>query len=87
MRFSRRARWAIIRRYREPGFDSMNFTDASDDSLLAYYESIRRQVAADTQSRGRPRLVSANAREHADRLKEEIMRRRLVFKPIEWPSP
>jgi hypothetical protein len=67
------------------GLDSMNMADASDESLLAYYESIRRQVAADLQQRSRYRLVGANVREYAERLKDEITRRQLPFKPIVWP--
>ena len=63
----------------------MNLTNASDDSLLAYYESIRRQVAADLQQGSRYRLVGANVKEYAERLKDEITRRQLSFKPIVWP--
>jgi hypothetical protein len=65
----------------------MNFSDSSDECLLHYYESVRRQVIADSQSGRRYRLVGANVREYADRLKDEIDRRRLEFRPIDWPSP
>ena len=64
----------------------MNLPNLSDESLLAYYESVRRQVAADTRFGGRHRLVNAAAKEYADRLTSEMDRRRLDFKPIIWPS-
>jgi hypothetical protein len=68
------------------GAQFMNFSDSSDECLLHYYESVRRQVIADSQSGRRYRLVGANVREYADRLKDEIDRRRLEFRPIDWPS-
>jgi hypothetical protein len=64
----------------------MSFADSSDESLLHFYESVRRQVIADKQSGGRYRLVGANVRAYANRLKDEIDRRRLPFTPIDWPS-
>ena len=64
----------------------MNFADSSDESLLAYYESIRRQVAADNRLGGRYRLTGARVRDYAERLTDEIARRHLRVAPIEWPS-
>jgi hypothetical protein len=64
----------------------MNLPNLSDESLLAYYESVRRQVAADTSSGGRHRLVSTSAKQYADRLTSEMDRRRLAFRPIIWPA-
>lgn len=64
----------------------MNLPNLSDESLLAYYESVRRQVAADTRFGSRHRLVSAAAKQYADRLTSEMDRRRMNFKPIIWPS-
>jgi hypothetical protein len=64
----------------------MDLFDLSDESLRAYYESVRRQVAADTSFGGRHRLVGAAVKEYADRLKTEMDRRRLDFEPIVWPS-
>jgi hypothetical protein len=61
-------------------------SDMTDDSLLAYYESVRRQVAADCRLRGRRRLTGERVKQYADRLKEEIDRRRLPCMPIEWPT-
>ena len=64
----------------------MNLPDLTDESLLAYYESVRRQVAADTQFGGRYRLVGDVVKQYAERLTSEMDRRRLDFKPINWPS-
>ena len=64
----------------------MDLLSLTDESLLAYYESVRRQVAADTSLGGRYRLVGAVVKEYADRLKGEMDRRRLEFRPIVWPS-
>jgi hypothetical protein len=64
----------------------MDLFNLSDESLHAYYESVRRQVAADTSFGGRHRLVGAAVREYADRLKSEMVRRQLDFKPIVWPT-
>ena len=66
------------------GPNQMNFANCSDECLLHYYESIRRQVMADKQSGGRYRLAGANVRAYADRLKDEIDRRQLRFRPIDW---
>jgi hypothetical protein len=57
---------------------------AKDESLLAFYESVRRQVEADRHAKYR--FAGKSAKEYAERLREEIDRRRLRFTPIEWPS-
>lgn len=63
-----------------------NFADMKDESLAAYYESVRRQVVADNGlGGGRYRLVGSVVRQHAERLKDEMTRRRMSFSPIEWP--
>jgi hypothetical protein len=62
----------------------MNFSNAKDESLLHFYESVRRQVEADRQSGGRYRFAGESARQYADRLREEMDRRRLQFTPIDW---
>jgi hypothetical protein len=62
----------------------MNFSDAKDESLLTYYESVRRQVEADMRGGGRYRFVGESARQYAERLSEEMDRRRLRFTPIDW---
>ena len=64
----------------------MRFANSTDESLLAYYESVRRQVVADNRLGGRYRLIGASVREYADQLQHEMSRRQLPFKPIEWPG-
>lgn len=64
----------------------MKLLDLSDESLLAYYESVRRQIMADNRLGGRYRLAGAAMKQYADGLKDEMNRRRLQFKPIDWPS-
>jgi hypothetical protein len=64
----------------------MKLPDLTDESLLAYYESVRRQVAADSGLGGRHRLAGAIVRQYAESLTSEMDRRRLQFKPIVWPS-
>jgi site-specific DNA-adenine methylase len=63
----------------------MNFSDAKDESLLAFYASVRRQVDADNQSGGRYRFVGESTKQYASKLREEMDRRRLRFIPIDWP--
>jgi len=63
----------------------MDFSNISDESLLAYYESVRRQVAADTNFGGHHRLVGTALKKYAERLTMEMDRRRLDFQPIVWP--
>jgi len=62
----------------------MNLESAKDESLLAFYESIRRQVQADAHSGGRYRFAGETARQYADRVRAELDRRRLRFTPIDW---
>ena len=65
----------------------MRFANSTDESLLARYESVRRQVIADNRLGGRYRLVGASVKQYADELQDEMNRRHLRFKRIEWPSP
>jgi hypothetical protein len=54
------------------GCVDMKLGDMTDESLLAYYESIRRQVAADQQLGGRYRLAGGTVREYTGHLQDEI---------------
>ncbi len=56
----------------------------SEESLLAYYESIRRQVAADSSLGGRHRLTGESVRRNAQEIQQEMERRRMRFTPIDW---
>jgi hypothetical protein len=62
----------------------MNFDNTTDESLVFYYESVRQQVVADLQAGGRYRLIGDSVKQYADRLGEEMNRRRLRFTPIGW---
>jgi hypothetical protein len=64
----------------------MDVFDLSDESLLAYYESVRRQVVADNKLGRNRRLAGSVVKLYAERLSRELDRRRVRFKPIDWPS-
>lgn len=55
-----------------------------DQSLLTFYESVRRQVEADRRLGGRHRFVGEKAKQYAEELREEMDRRKLRFVPIDW---
>jgi hypothetical protein len=63
----------------------MALQDLTDESILKLYESIRQQVAADSQLGSKHRLLGDTAKQQAERLREELDRRRLSFTPIDWP--
>ena len=58
--------------------------DLSDESVLKLYENIREQVSADMNVGGKHRLLGETARQQAQRLRDELDRRRLKFTPIDW---
>jgi hypothetical protein len=61
-----------------------DFSRSSDESLLVFYENVRRQVDADIKSGGGYRFIGESVKQYADRLSEEMDRRRLRFTPIDW---
>lgn len=63
----------------------MNLTDTTDESLLAMYESVRRQVMVDVRL-GNRRLAGNAMKQYASQLQDEMNRRQIPFKPIEWPA-
>jgi hypothetical protein len=63
----------------------MNFSQTKDERLLAFHENIRRQVDLDMRAGGRYRFAGEGVKQYADKLREEIDRRRLRFIPIDWP--
>ena len=63
----------------------MGIEKLSDDSLLLLYENIREQVAADLSLGSRHRLLGAAAKQRAERIREELDRRRLRYRLIDWP--
>ena len=62
----------------------MNFSQSKDERLLAFYENVRRQVELDKRSGGKYRLVGEGVKQYADKLREEMDRRRLQVRPIDW---
>jgi len=56
-----------------------------DQRLIHYYENIRQQAEADRAVKY-PFTAAPTIREYADRLRNEMIRRRLQHKPIDWPS-
>jgi hypothetical protein len=65
-------------------FCMINISNSTDERLLAFYEGVRRQVEADKLSGGRYRFAGNGVKQYADKLREEMERRRLPFTPIEW---
>jgi len=62
----------------------MKLSSSKDERLLVFYENIRRQVEMDMRSGSRYRFAGEGVKEYADKLREEMERRRLQFTPIEW---
>jgi hypothetical protein len=62
----------------------MSFAQSKDERLLAFYESVRAQVELDKRSGGQYRFAGDGVKQYANRLREEIERRRLRFTPIDW---
>jgi hypothetical protein len=62
----------------------MNFSNASDPSLLALHASVQRQVEAERHAAVRHSVLGKNAKKYADELREEMDRRQLRFTPIDW---
>ena len=63
----------------------MSFDRICDDSIVRYYESIRQQADADRKYKIHF-TASQSVRERADKLREEMIKRRLQHSPINWPS-
>jgi hypothetical protein len=63
----------------------MDLSNSKDERLLSYYENVRRQVELDNLHGGRYRLAGDGVKQYAERIREEMDRRRLQFTPIEWP--
>jgi hypothetical protein len=63
-----------------------NFTQSKDERLLAFYDNVRQQVELDNRSGGPYRFAGDGVKQYAEKLREEMDRRRLRFTPIEWPD-
>jgi len=66
------------------GGASMNYSQMKDERLFAFYENVRQQVAMDKGRRYR--FACDGVRAYAEKLREEMERRRLRFTPIDWHS-
>jgi hypothetical protein len=62
---------------------AMNFSQMKDERLLLFYDAVREQVILDGNSRYR--FAGEGVRAYADKLRDEMERRRLNFTPINWP--
>ncbi|KRQ95695.1 hypothetical protein CQ12_03695 [Bradyrhizobium jicamae] len=62
----------------------MNFSQMKDERILAFYENVRQQVELDLRAGGRYRFAGPGVKEYAERLREEMDRRRLQYDPIDW---
>jgi hypothetical protein len=62
----------------------MNFSQMKDKRLLLFYDAVRQQVILD--GKNRYRFAGDGVRAYADKLQEELERRRLSFRRIDWPS-
>jgi hypothetical protein len=63
----------------------MDFSNSKDERLLYFYDGVMLQVELDNKFGGRYRFAGESVKEYAERLREEMERRRLRFTPIEWP--
>jgi hypothetical protein len=57
----------------------------SDESVVDYYESIRKQAEAD-RAHKHHFTASPSVRDRAEKLREEMIKRKLQHSPIKWPS-
>lgn len=69
----------------------MSFTmrpkSLTDKSLIALYESLRKQTTIDANGAGlRSRVIGQNTKDYAEKLRAEMERRQLLFTPIEWST-
>jgi hypothetical protein len=62
----------------------MNYSQMKDERLVAFYENVRQQVLLDGDHSHR--LVGDGVRAYAEKLHEEMAKRRLKFVPIAWPA-
>jgi hypothetical protein len=62
----------------------MRFSRTKSESLLAFYEGIRRQVELDRKTRGEFRFAGESAKQYAEQLRDEMERRGLQYIAIDW---
>jgi hypothetical protein len=69
------------------GAMAMRPANLKDDSLIALYESVRRQTLTDQAAALRSRVIGYNIKAYAEKLGAEMERRQLKFTPIDWRDP
>jgi hypothetical protein len=62
----------------------MSVEHMPDQRLAQFYENIRQQVEADRASKHQL-MANPTVRQYADKLRSEMIKRRLQHSPIEWP--
>lgn len=62
----------------------MSLEKLADESILRFYDNVRNQVDADQRSGSRHRFIGQTVKEYAQRLRDEIDRRKLDCRPIDW---
>jgi hypothetical protein len=63
----------------------MSIENMPDERLTLFYENVRQQVDADRQHKHHF-MAGPTVRQYADRLRDEMIKRRLQLSPINWPS-
>jgi hypothetical protein len=56
-----------------------------DDRLIHFYENIRQQAEAD-RAHKHHFTAGPTVRQYAEKLRDEMIKRRLQHSPIDWPS-
>ena len=67
----------------EKDINTMSLQPLSDHSVTVLYENIKQQIEADRPYKYRLTMTSL-VQEHAEELRNEMMRRRLPHLPIDW---
>jgi hypothetical protein len=61
----------------------VSFENTPDGRLILFHENIRQQVELDRPHKHK--FMGPSIREYADRLRDEMVKRRLQHSPIDWP--
>jgi hypothetical protein len=62
----------------------MEFANTKDETLLRFYEGVRKVAEIEVLT-GSPHPLAGNGvKQYAERLRDEMDRRRLRFTPIDW---
>ena len=62
----------------------MNYSQMKDERLLLFYDAVRQQVILDGNSTYR--FAGDGVRAYAEKLREEMDRRRIRYSSIDWPN-